>query len=53
MKEEEHRRGKNTPELVQRRWNNGEPANEDPISPSSVWERNRTGGIEGEEAKRR
>jgi hypothetical protein len=53
MKEEEHRKGKNSPELVRRRWNDGELADEDPISPSSVQERNRTGGVEGEEVKRR
>jgi hypothetical protein len=52
MKEEEPRRGKNSPELVRRRWNDGELANEDPISPSNVRERKRTGGVGGEEAKR-
>jgi hypothetical protein len=39
-------------ELVRRRWNDGELADEDPISPNSVRERKRTGGVEGEEAKR-
>jgi hypothetical protein len=53
MKEEEQRRGKDSPELVRRQWNGGERADEDPISPSSVRERSRTGGIEGQEAKRR
>jgi hypothetical protein len=33
MKEEEQRREKNSPELVRRRWNDGELAEEDPISP--------------------
>jgi hypothetical protein len=51
MKEEEQRREKNSSELVRWRWNGGERAGEDPISPSSVRERSRTGGVEGEEAK--
>jgi hypothetical protein len=51
MKEEEVRREKGSPELVRQPWSDGEHADEDPISPSGVRERNRTGGIEGEEAK--
>jgi hypothetical protein len=38
---------------VQRQWSDSELADEDPISPGSVRERKRTGGVEGEEAKRR
>jgi hypothetical protein len=53
VKEEEQRRGKNSPELVRRRWNGGKLADEDPISLGSVRERSRTGGVEGEEAERR
>jgi hypothetical protein len=51
MKEEEQIREKNSPELVRRRWNGSERADEDPISPSSVRERSRTGGVEGEKTK--
>jgi hypothetical protein len=36
MKEEEQRRKKNLPKLVRRRWNGGEHADGDPISPSNV-----------------
>jgi hypothetical protein len=53
MKEEEQRRRKNLPKLGQRRWNGGERADGDPISPSNVWERSSTGGIEGEDVERR
>jgi hypothetical protein len=50
MKKEEVRAEKNSPELVRRRWSDGECADEDPMSPDSVRERKRTGGAEGEEA---
>jgi hypothetical protein len=53
MKEEEQRRKKNSPKLVRRRWNGGERADGDPISPNNVRERSRTGGVEGEEVERR
>jgi hypothetical protein len=49
----EPRRGKNSPELVRRRWNDGELVDEDPISPSGVRERKRTDGVEGEDAEQR
>jgi hypothetical protein len=52
MKEGEVRRKKNSPELVRRRWSDGELADVDPISPSNVWERSRTGSIKGEEVER-
>jgi hypothetical protein len=38
---------------VRQQWGDGELADEDPISPDSVRERKRTGGVEGEEAERR
>jgi hypothetical protein len=53
MKEGEQRRGKNSPELARWRWSDNEFADGDPISPSSVRERNRTGGVKGEETERR
>jgi hypothetical protein len=53
MKEEEQRKEKDTPELVRRRWSDGELANGDSISPSNVRERSRTGGIKGEEVEHR
>jgi hypothetical protein len=53
MEEEEQRRGKNSLELVRQQWNDGALVDEDPISPNSVRERNRTSGVEGEETKRR
>jgi hypothetical protein len=53
MKEEEVRRKKNSPELVRRRRSDGKLAEGDPISPSNVRGRSGTGGIKGEEAKRR
>jgi hypothetical protein len=53
MKEEEQRRKKNSPKLVRRRWSDGELADEDPISPSNVRERSRTGGVKGKEVVRR
>jgi hypothetical protein len=46
------KKGKNSPELLRWRWSDGELADEDPISPSSVRQRKRTGGVEDEEAKR-
>jgi hypothetical protein len=53
MKGEEPRREKNSPELGRQQWSDGELADEDPISPGSVREKKRTGGVEGEEARRR
>jgi hypothetical protein len=53
MKKEEVRREKNLSELVRRQWNDSKCVDEDPISPDSVRERKRTGGIEGEEVDRR
>jgi hypothetical protein len=50
MKKEEVRTERNSPELVRRRWSNGEFTDEDPISPSTDQERKRTGGVEGEKA---
>jgi hypothetical protein len=46
MKEKEQRR-KNLPKLGRRRWNSGELADRDPISPSNVRERSSGGGVEG------
>jgi hypothetical protein len=46
------KKGKNSPELVRWRWSDGELADKDPTSPSSVRERKRTGGVEDEEAKK-
>jgi hypothetical protein len=46
MKEKEQRR-KNSPKLGRRRWNNGELADRDPISPSNVRERSSDDGVEG------
>jgi hypothetical protein len=51
MKKEEVRAEKNSPKLVRRRWSDGEFTDEDPISPDSGRERERTGGIEDEKAK--
>jgi hypothetical protein len=51
MKKEEVRAERNSPELVRRRWSDGEFADEDPISPGTAQERKRTGGIEGEKAR--
>jgi hypothetical protein len=38
MREEEQRK-RSLPKLGRRRWNGGELADGDPISPSNVWER--------------
>jgi hypothetical protein len=51
-KEEEQRRKKNLPKLVRRRWNGGDRADGDPISPSNVRERSSTGGVEGKDVER-
>jgi hypothetical protein len=45
---EEERRRKNLPKLMRRRWNDSDCADEDPISPGSVREREVTGGVEDE-----
>jgi hypothetical protein len=50
MEEEEVRAERNSPELVWRRWSDGEFVDEDPISPGTGRERKRTGGVEGEKA---
>jgi hypothetical protein len=52
MKEEEQRR-KNLPKLMRRRWNGGDCAGGDPISPGNVRERSSNGGVEGEDVGRR
>jgi hypothetical protein len=51
MNEEELRRGKSSPELAQWQWSDGELAEKDPIPPSNVLEKKRTGGIEDEEVE--
>jgi hypothetical protein len=48
MKKEEVRTERNSPELVRRRWSDGEFADEDTISPGTDRERKRTGGVEDE-----
>jgi hypothetical protein len=52
MKEKEQRR-KNLPKLGRRRWNGGEHADRDPISPGNVRERSSDGGVEGGDDGRR
>jgi hypothetical protein len=47
-KERRGQKEKNLLELVRRRWNDGEFAEEDPISPDNVQERKKTSGVEGE-----
>jgi hypothetical protein len=53
MNEEELRRGKSSPKLARRRWSDGKLAEKDPIPPSNVLERKRTGGVEDEEVEQR
>jgi hypothetical protein len=44
---------KNSPKLGQRRWNGGELAGGDLISPGKVRERSSDGGIEGKNVRHR
>jgi hypothetical protein len=44
---------KNSPKLERRRWNGGELAGRDPISPGDVRESSSNGGVEGEDVRRR
>jgi hypothetical protein len=48
MKKEEVRVEKDSTELARRWWSSGECADEDPISPGSVWEREVTSGVKDE-----